>query len=50
MYRVPLLVPNVVVGTENVATHAQPNMSEEKKEEEKRGGKEGKSAFFLLTS
>ena len=42
----PLLVPNVVIGTENVVTHALPNLSEEKKEEEKRGGKEGKSAFF----
>ena len=42
----PLLVPNVVIGTENVVTHALPNLSEEKKEEEKRGGKEG-SLLFL---
>ena len=33
----PLLVPNVVIGTDNVVTHALPNLSEEKKEEEKRG-------------
>ena len=39
-------MPNVVIGTENVVTHALPNLSEEKKEEEKRGGKEGKFAFF----
>ena len=38
----------MVIGTENVVTHALPNMSEEKKEEEKREGKEGKSAFFSL--
>ena len=44
----PLLVPNVVIGTENVVTHGLPNLSEEKKEEEKRGGKEGKFAFFSL--
>ena len=44
------ILPNVVIGTENVVTHALPNLSEEKKEEEKRGGKEGKSAFFLWTS
>ena len=47
---VPSLVPNVVIGTENVVTHALPNLSEEKKEEDKRGGKEGKSAFFLWAS
>ena len=46
----PLLVSNVVIGTENVVTHALPNLSEEKKEEEKRGGKVGKFAFFLWTS
>ena len=38
----------LVIGTENVVTHALPNLSEEKKEEEKRGGKEGKFAFFSL--
>ena len=43
-------MPNVVIGTENVVTHALPNLSEEKKEEEKREGKEGKFAFFLWTS
>ena len=47
---IPLLVPNVVICTENVVTHALPNLSEEKKEEEKRGGKEGKFAFFLWAS
>ena len=47
---IPLLVPNVVIGTESVVTHALPNLSEEKKEEEKRGGKEGKFAFFLWAS
>ena len=36
----------MVIGTENVVTHALPNLPEEKKEEEKRGGKEGKFAFF----
>ena len=41
-------MPNVVIGTMNVVTHALPNLSEEKKEEEKRGGKEGKFAFFSL--
>ena len=46
----PLLVPNLVIGTENVVTHALPNLSEEKNEEEKREGKEGKFAFFLWTS
>ena len=46
----PLLVPNMVIGTENVVTHALPNLPEEKKEEEKREGKEGKFAFFLWTS
>ena len=44
------LVTNVVIGTENIATHALPNLSEEKKEEGKRVGKEGMSAFFLWTS
>ena len=48
--KVPLLVPNVVICTENVVTHALPNLSEEKKEEEKREGKEGRFAFFLWTS
>ena len=43
----PLLMPNVVIGTENVVTHALPNLPEEKKEEEKIGGKEGKFAFFV---
>ena len=43
-------VPNVVIGTENVVTHALPNLSEVKKEEEKRGGNEGKFAFFLWKS
>ena len=38
-------MPNVVIGTVNEVTHALPNLSEEKKEE-KRGGKEGKFAFF----
>ena len=47
---IPLLAPNVVIGTENVVTHALSNLSEEKKEEEKREGKEGKFAFFLWTS
>ena len=40
----------MVIGTENVVTHALPNLSEEKKEEEKREGKEEKFAFFLWTS
>ena len=48
--QLPLLVPNVVIGTENVVTHALPYLSEEKKEEEKREGKEGKFASFLWTS
>ena len=46
---IPLLVPNVVICTENVVTHALPNLPEEKKEEEKREGKEGRFAFFLWT-
>ena len=47
---IPLLMPNAVTGTENVVTPSLPNLSEEKKEEEKRGGKEGKSVFLLWTS
>ena len=42
VFNIPSLVPNVVIGTENVVTHALPNLSEEKrrrkKEKEKRGG------------
>ena len=41
-------MPNVVICTENVVAHALPNLPKEKKEEEKRGGKEGKFAFFSL--
>ena len=41
-------MPNVVICTENVVTHALPNLPEEKKEEEKREGKDGRFAFFSL--
>ena len=43
---VPLLVPNVAGGTLNVVTHALPELPQEKKEEKKRGGKEGSLLFF----
>ena len=39
-------MPNVVICTENVVTHALPNLSEDKKEEEKGEGKERKFSFF----
>ena len=39
-------MPNVVTDTENVVTHALPKLPQEKKEEEKRGGKEGSRLFF----
>ena len=40
-------MPNVVIGTENVVTHALPNLSEEKKEEEKEEEKR-EVCFFSL--
>ena len=40
-------MPNVVIGTENVVTHAVPNLSEEKKEEKKGKEKRGSLLFSL---
>ena len=47
---IPLLVPNVVIGTKNLVTHALPKLPEEKRRRKKEKEKRGSLLFFLWTS